>query len=63
MEARQNQIYKLYKIESPEIPMPSQSAPATPPQEPGFFSRIFGAGTPPQPRQGVVDFNQLPPRN
>jgi hypothetical protein len=25
--------------------------------------RIFGAGTPPQPRQGVVDFNQLTPRN
>ena len=63
MEARQNQIYKLYNIENPEIPMPSQSAPATSPKEPGFFSRIFGAGTPPQPRQGVVDFNQLTPRN
>jgi hypothetical protein len=63
MEARQNQIYKLYNIENPEIPMPSQSAPATSPKEPGFFGRIFGAGTPPQPRQGVVDFNQLTPRN
>lgn len=59
MEARQNQIYKLYKIENPEIPMPSQAAaPAAP--APGFFSTLFGAGT---PKQGVVDFNQLNPRN
>jgi hypothetical protein len=69
MEARQNQIYKLYKIESPEIPMPSQAtAPAAPPASNRSLwtpdvGRIFGAGTPPQPRQGVVDFNQLTPRN
>jgi hypothetical protein len=69
MEARQNQIYKLYKIENPEIPMPSQAtAPAAPPTSNRSLwtpdiGRIFGAGTPPQPRQGIVDFNQLTPRN
>jgi hypothetical protein len=46
MEARQNQIYKLYKIESPEIPMPSQTAaPAAPTTEPGFFRSLLPGGS------------------
>jgi hypothetical protein len=46
MEARQNQIYKLYKIESPEIPMPSQSAtPAASATEPGLFRSLLPGGS------------------
>jgi hypothetical protein len=45
METRQNQIYKLYKIENPEIPMPSQAtAPAAPTTEPGFFRSLLPGG-------------------
>jgi len=44
LEARQNQIYKLWGIEMPEIPMPSQTAaPSEPAAEPGIFSKGFDA--------------------
>ena len=44
LESRQNQIYKLWGIEMPEIPMPSQSAaPSEPAAEPGIFSKGFDA--------------------
>lgn len=71
MELRQNQIYKLYKIESPEIPMPSQSTPEpTPPSTRSLwtpdFGRIFGSGTPPSSASGstprAVPFSALPPK-
>jgi predicted GIY-YIG superfamily endonuclease len=65
MEVRQNQIYKLYKIDSPEIPMPSQSAPVAPPASNRSMwlpdiGRIFGSGTPPAQQPRVVPFSSIP---
>jgi hypothetical protein len=65
MELRQNQIYRLYKIESPEIPMPSQSAPVAPPASNRSLwmpdiGRIFGSGTPPAAQPRVVPFSSIP---
>jgi hypothetical protein len=70
METRQNQIYKLYNIENPEIPMPSQSAPPDPPPPNTRslwlpdLSAIFGNNAPPPtgarrapPTSGGVDYS------
>jgi hypothetical protein len=65
MDARQNQIYKAWGIENPEIPMPSQSAPVAPPASNRSLwtpdiGRIFGAGTPPAQQPRVVPFSSIP---
>jgi hypothetical protein len=52
-------IYERMQIPDLFVPDPVPTAPAAPPASPGFFGRMFGAGTPPQqPR--VVPFSSIP---
>lgn len=53
-------IYNRMGIPDLFVPDPVPSAPSAPPASPGFFDRVFGAGTPPQQQPRVVPFSSIP---
>ena len=63
MESRQNQIYKAWKLDTPEIPMPSQSVPSATPPTRSWGEAIQGfLGLTPTPSAAprAVPFSALP---